>query len=167
MFAQTGFRGQHAHKSLDSELAWHGSFQRHPRALSMPFVSSSNGRRRETFVFVALYGDLGFMPRLGASSHISAHLDHPIAIALLTVESQEPVHRLMASLLTPKQLTRFSWPCKEPTRSPRRTSHTCKCTCQPSNHLRSCGTRQLYRPCIRNRRIQRRAVCRRLRKQQT
>lgn len=39
-------------------------------------------------------------------------------------ESQDPVHRLMPSLLTPRQLTRFSWPLKEPTLSPRRTSHT-------------------------------------------
>lgn len=39
-------------------------------------------------------------------------------------ESQDPVHRLMPSLLTPRQLTRFSWPLNEPTLSPRRTSHT-------------------------------------------
>lgn len=43
---------------------------------------------------------------------------------MLTRESQEPVHRLMPSLLTPRQLTRFSWPLREPTLSPRRTSHT-------------------------------------------
>lgn len=42
-----------------------------------------------------------------------------------TMESHEPVHRLRASLLTPRQLTRLSWPCSVPTRSPRRTSHTC------------------------------------------
>jgi hypothetical protein len=43
----------------------------------------------------------------------------------LTKESQEPVHKLMPSLLTPRQLTRFSCPLKEPTLSPRRTSQTC------------------------------------------
>lgn len=42
----------------------------------------------------------------------------------LTRESQEPVHRLMPSLLTPKQLTRFSWPLSEPTLSPRSVSQT-------------------------------------------
>lgn len=44
--------------------------------------------------------------------------------ARLTRESQDPVHILMPSLLTPRQLTRFSWPLSEPTFSPRRTSHT-------------------------------------------
>lgn len=43
-----------------------------------------------------------------------------------TKESQDPVHRLMPSLLTPRQLTRFSWPLSEPTLSPRSTSHTCR-----------------------------------------
>lgn len=43
-----------------------------------------------------------------------------------TSESQEPVHKLMPSLLTPRQLTRFSWPLNEPTFSPLNTSHTCK-----------------------------------------
>ncbi len=43
----------------------------------------------------------------------------------LTIESHEPVHRLIPSLLTPRQLTRFSWPTSEPTFSPRVTSHTC------------------------------------------
>ena len=42
----------------------------------------------------------------------------------LTVESQDPVHRLIPSLLTPRQLTRFSWPFRFPTRSPRNTSQT-------------------------------------------
>ena len=41
-----------------------------------------------------------------------------------TVASQDPVHKLMASLLTPKQLTRFSCPFKFPTRSPLNTSQT-------------------------------------------
>jgi hypothetical protein len=41
-----------------------------------------------------------------------------------TIESHEPVHRLSASLLTPRQLTRLSCPCRVPTRSPRRTSQT-------------------------------------------
>jgi hypothetical protein len=41
-----------------------------------------------------------------------------------TKESQDPVQRLMPSLLTPRQLTRFSWPLNDPTLSPRRTSHT-------------------------------------------
>ena len=41
------------------------------------------------------------------------------------MESQEPVHKLNASWLTPRQLTRLSWPCSVPTRSPRKTSHTC------------------------------------------
>lgn len=41
-----------------------------------------------------------------------------------TTESQEPVQRLMPSLETPRQLTRFSWPTREPTFSPRVTSHT-------------------------------------------
>jgi hypothetical protein len=40
------------------------------------------------------------------------------------MESQEPVHKLNASWLTPRQLTRLSWPCSVPTRSPRKTSHT-------------------------------------------
>lgn len=44
----------------------------------------------------------------------------------LTNESQEPVHKLIPSLLTPKQLTRFSWPTREPTFSPRVTSQTCQ-----------------------------------------
>jgi hypothetical protein len=48
------------------------------------------------------------------------------AFKALTRESQDPVHKLMPSLLTPRQLTRFSWPLKEPTLSPRRTSQTCK-----------------------------------------
>lgn len=42
----------------------------------------------------------------------------------LTIESHEPVQRLSASLLTPRQLTRLSCPCNVPTRSPRRTSQT-------------------------------------------
>ena len=42
-----------------------------------------------------------------------------------TSESQEPVHKLMPSLLTPRQLTLFSWPLNEPTFSPLNTSHTC------------------------------------------
>lgn len=46
-------------------------------------------------------------------------------LKILTMESHEPVHNDMASLLTPKQLTRLSCPCKVPTRSPRSTSHTC------------------------------------------
>lgn len=41
-----------------------------------------------------------------------------------TKESQDPVHRLIPSLLTPRQLTRLSWPLSEPILSPRRTSHT-------------------------------------------
>lgn len=41
-----------------------------------------------------------------------------------TSESHDPVHKLMPSLLTPKQLTRFSWPTSEPTFSPRVTSQT-------------------------------------------
>ena len=41
-----------------------------------------------------------------------------------TIESHEPVQRLSASLLTPRQLTRLSCPCNVPTRSPRRTSQT-------------------------------------------
>jgi len=40
------------------------------------------------------------------------------------MESHEPVQRLSASLLTPRQLTRLSCPCNVPTRSPRRTSQT-------------------------------------------
>lgn len=43
---------------------------------------------------------------------------------VLTNESHDPVHKLMPSLETPKQLTRFSWPTSEPTFSPRVTSHT-------------------------------------------
>lgn len=46
------------------------------------------------------------------------------AVGLLTIESQEPVQRERASLLTPKQLTRLSWPCNVPTLSPRRVSQT-------------------------------------------
>lgn len=42
----------------------------------------------------------------------------------LTTESQEPVHKLMPSLLTPKQLTLFSWPTSAPTFSPRVISQT-------------------------------------------
>jgi hypothetical protein len=45
-------------------------------------------------------------------------------IIQLTKESQEPVHKLIPSLLTPKQLTRFSWPTSDPTFSPRVTSQT-------------------------------------------
>lgn len=41
-----------------------------------------------------------------------------------TSESQEPVHKLIPSLLTPKQLTRFSCPLSEPTLSPRSVSQT-------------------------------------------
>lgn len=40
------------------------------------------------------------------------------------MESHEPVQRLKASLLTPRQLTRLSCPCNVPTRSPRSTSQT-------------------------------------------
>ena len=47
-----------------------------------------------------------------------------LEMKILTVESQDPVQRLIASLLTPRQLTRFSWPFRLPTRSPRRTSQT-------------------------------------------
>ena len=42
----------------------------------------------------------------------------------LTNESHDPVHKLMPSLETPKQLTRFSWPTSEPTFSPRVMSQT-------------------------------------------
>ena len=38
--------------------------------------------------------------------------------------SQLPVHRAIPSTLTPKQLTRFSWPVRTPTRSPLRVSQT-------------------------------------------
>lgn len=34
------------------------------------------------------------------------------------------MHKLVPSLLTPKQLTRFSWPTRDPTFSPRVISHT-------------------------------------------
>ncbi len=44
---------------------------------------------------------------------------------MYTIESHDPVHNDIASLLTPRQLTRLSWPCNVPTRSPRSTSHTC------------------------------------------
>lgn len=40
------------------------------------------------------------------------------------VLSQLPVHSAMPSELTPKQLTRFSWPVKTPTRSPLSVSQT-------------------------------------------
>jgi hypothetical protein len=43
----------------------------------------------------------------------------------LTKASQDPVHKLIPSFDTPKQLTRFSWPTREPTFSPRVTSQTC------------------------------------------
>ena len=42
----------------------------------------------------------------------------------LSVLSQLPVHNAIPSELTPRQLTRFSWPVKTPTRSPLRVSHT-------------------------------------------
>jgi hypothetical protein len=42
----------------------------------------------------------------------------------LTNESHDPVHKLIPSLLTPRQLTRLSWPTKDPTFSPRVTSQT-------------------------------------------
>jgi hypothetical protein len=45
-------------------------------------------------------------------------------MCLLTNESHDPVHKLMPSFETPKQLTRFSWPTSEPTFSPRVTSQT-------------------------------------------
>lgn len=45
----------------------------------------------------------------------------------LAIESHEPVHNDMASLLTPRQLTRLSCPCSVPTRSPRRVSQTWYC----------------------------------------
>ena len=35
------------------------------------------------------------------------------------------MHKLIPSLDTPRQLTRFSWPWREPTFSPRVMSHTC------------------------------------------
>lgn len=67
---------------------------------------------------------------------------------MLTNESQEPVHRLMPSLLTPKQLTRFSWPTREPTFSPRVTSQTC-----PNVSLHSKTTAMgSHVPCTRNHR---------------
>lgn len=47
----------------------------------------------------------------------------------LTKESHDPVHKLMPSSLTPKQLTLFSCPLKEPTLSPRRVSQTYICQC--------------------------------------
>lgn len=42
----------------------------------------------------------------------------------LKVLSQLPVQRAIPSALTPRQLTRFSWPVKTPTRSPFRVSQT-------------------------------------------
>lgn len=42
----------------------------------------------------------------------------------LTNESQDPVHKLMPSLLTPRQLTRLSWPTSDPTFSPLVISQT-------------------------------------------
>lgn len=45
---------------------------------------------------------------------------------VLTRESQDPVHKLIPSLLTPKQLTRLSCPTNDPTFSARVTSHTCQ-----------------------------------------
>jgi len=42
----------------------------------------------------------------------------------LSKESHDPVHKLIPSLLTPKQLTRLSWPTSEPTFSPRVISQT-------------------------------------------
>jgi len=43
---------------------------------------------------------------------------------ILRVESHDPVHKLIPSLLTPRQLTRLSCPVRVPTRSPRSTSQT-------------------------------------------
>jgi hypothetical protein len=43
---------------------------------------------------------------------------------LRTSESHDPVHKLMPSLLTPRQLTRLSWPTSEPTFSPLVISQT-------------------------------------------
>ena len=42
----------------------------------------------------------------------------------LRVLSQLPVHSAIPSTLTPRQLTRFSWPVNTPTRSPFRVSQT-------------------------------------------
>jgi len=42
----------------------------------------------------------------------------------LSVLSQLPVQSAIPSMLTPKQLTRFSWPVKTPTRSPLSVSQT-------------------------------------------
>jgi len=43
---------------------------------------------------------------------------------ILSRESHDPVHRLIPSLLTPRQLTRFSCPLSDPTLSPRSVSQT-------------------------------------------
>jgi hypothetical protein len=61
---------------------------------------------------------------------VSAHIHQTSVVVLesiaLTTESQDPVHKLMPSLDTPRQLTRFSWPTSEPTFSPRVISQTCQ-----------------------------------------
>jgi hypothetical protein len=74
----------------------------------------------------------------------------------LTRESQDPVHRLMPSLLTPRQLTRFSWPFNDPTFSPRSVSHTCdtqvRFWCLPlASHAALCVNGVSNIPCIQNR----------------
>lgn len=89
--------------------------------------------------------------------------EYLIAFKALTRESQDPVHKLMPSLLTPRQLTRFSWPLKEPTLSPRRTSQTCKRQLTPLCN-EYCT---VHIPCTRSHHSRRRAIVQRPRKQQT
>lgn len=92
----------------------------------------------------ALYG-IGYRCRVCYQSEtfVNNHVDHAqirscvqalasvsiidaiVRTMQLTIESQDPVHNDMASLLTPRQLTRLSCPWRVPTLSPRRTSQTC------------------------------------------
>lgn len=57
--------------------------------------------------FVRVYVEL--MPRRGAAE-VSTHAKWIMIVQILTIESHDPVHNDIASLLTPRQLTRLSWP---------------------------------------------------------
>lgn len=97
--------------------------------------------------------DFVTMPRSLTIQTIVISSCRAAALVELTVASQDPVHKLIPSLLTPKQLTRFLWPLRLPTLSPRRTSQTYA----PNKYKGDNPTGAASVPCIRSHRTQRRA----------
>lgn len=90
------------------------------------FSGALHGCRLRRVTRAALAYIIRIMPRCATVNNaLASQVLSKIIDAELTIESQEPVQSDIASLLTPRQLTRLSCPWRVPTLSPRRTSQTC------------------------------------------